>query len=320
MTMMRNNRILIALAVVAITAAACGGGEQAGNGAKPQETALAGTATITIDAEIEPLFKAAKAAYDKDYPNAHITFAPESGRQALADLFRLETRACIVARDLLPDEDSAQDVGRTSSFPRTLIARDALVFFAAKSYPSDTLNAEHIRTWLEGGQVDMDQYPKGTPAPTFIVPGAGSSVYGNIMKLVTNGKKPRGRLASIEPKVPSQSSFEFVRERIRASKDLIGVGLLSQLVHDTSVKMLRIGYTDTNGVTVSPKPVHQGWLVQGLYPYPVPVYIYLKDPPSQYSLPSGFAVYLSRDAKAQRTFGEAGIEPGHMKIVLVPEE
>lgn len=292
-----------------------GCGPQGGGGDKPIETAVEGTAEIYCDEEILELLGPAKALYDKANPKASVTLKPINAFDGSAALLRHEARAIAIARNWLPEEDTiiAADRG-ADGFPRTMIARDALVFYAAKSFPYDTLSAEDIKTWLKGGTVAKTVYPKITKSPTFIVPDSRSSVFGNLMNVVLGGATPAtGTVASLR-------TTDSAIAGVSADPTLIGVGYLSQLVKRSDVKMLRLGYMDSTGTWVRPKPVHQSYLVMGQYPFPVPIYIALRDKAGNYNLPSGFMLFVARDANAQRTFLEAGIEPGYAKIELILPE
>lgn len=311
--MNRSVLIMFWLAAVAVVLVACGpDGSQSG---KPAETAVEGTAEILCDEEVFDLLAPAKALYDKANPKASITLTRMNAFDAAATLLRHDARAIVIARDWTAEEDTIVKTDRgADGFPRTLIARDALVFYTAKSFPYDTLSAEDIKTWLKGGSVAKTVYPKISTTPTFIVPGSQSSVFGNLVNVVLNGQVPKpGVVASLK-------TTDSAIAGVAADPSLIGVGYLSQLVKRDDVKMLRLGYMDSTGTWVRPKPVHQAYLVQGLYPFPVPIYITLRDRASNYNLPSGFMLFVARDGNAQRTFLDAGIEPGYAKIELILPE
>lgn len=281
------------------------------------ETALRGSAEILVDDQIYDLLLDAKALYDAAHPDANITLVRRTAAEIADDMISHRARGAVIARTWLPVEDSSVVADRgKEGFPRTLIARDALVFYTSRSFPLDTVNTHDLETWLAGGTVDRDIYPAlASAVPTFVVPGAESSVYGNVMLQVLKGAQPApGRIAAL-PTVDS------IRYAVRASNQLIGIGYLSQFVGDTTVKLLRLSYTNAKGEYVRPKPVHAAYVIMGTYPYPVPIYVVLKDRVSNYSLPSGFAQFMAVDGGAQRSFFDHGIEPGYAKIELVlPEE
>lgn len=279
------------------------------------ETAVSGKASVLVDNQIYTLITAAKELYDQANPQAQISLQRIGANDAVSELLQHNARGVIVARDWLPDEAEAiKDEKGSEGYPRTLLAKDALVLFVSKHFPYDTMHAGHVRQWLTSGTFPLFAYPKLTRQPKAVVPGSTSSVYGNVVNVILHGKLPSSSaLASL-------SSTDSVKSVVRDNSDLIGIGLLSQLVHDSTVKMLRISWTDSTGMYQRPRPVHQGYLVQGLYPFPVPVWFVLRDKPNNYNLPSGFMMFLARDGNAQRTFLTAGIEPAFAKFELILQD
>jgi len=300
---MRNIPLTLSAFVVLVLATSCSNDAPK----EEHETVLSGTATILVDSAIYDMMRASKSLYDALTPKAHVTFKPVDARTAMSELFAANARGIIIARDYVTDEQTALK-SRGAEFPRTQIATDALVLFTQKSFPTDTLNDVQVKDFLKGGKVNLAPLHLAT-TPVFVVPGVNSSEYANIVNVILRGQQPLARMTLT-------ASHASTREAVLAQPGRIGVGLLSQLVRDTAFKMLRIGFTDTAGARVYPQHVHQGYVVQGMYPYPVPIYIMLKDAVSQYSIPTGVMQFLARDGKAQRTFLDAGIVPAHAKIEL----
>ncbi len=303
-------RLIILVASVAVALTACSGSSKQGAG-EPQETALSGTISVLVDPAIIDVLGGAKALYDKEHPDATVTLVPSDVHVAMERMLNHEERIAIIARDYTPAEDSARAEDPGDTLQRTLLARDAVVFFADKSFPYDTMNAEHIRMWLRGDRGVRSSYPKLTKEPTFILSGGSTgSLYGNIVNVVLGRKEPaRAMLASV-------GTFDSVVAAVKAMPHAIGVGYLSQVVRDTSVKPLRLSYTNPDGTHEWPKPVHVSYLIMGKYPFPVPIYVYLRDRPNQYNLPSGFMQFITRNGNALRTILAAGIEPGYGKFTL----
>ncbi len=285
--------------------------------ASQTETALAGTISVSVDPEIIGLLGEAKALYDKAHPNATITLVSANVHTTMDRMLNHQERIAIIARDYTPSEDSAIANDPGDTLPRTLLGRDALVFFVAKDFPYDTMNSDHIRQWLGGESGVKVSYPKLASDPTFIISGdASGSIYGNIVNVVLGKKKlpSRQRIAS----VPDHDSVVRAVQSVRGS---IGVGYMSQVLRDTSVKPLRLSYTNADGSHEWPKPVHLSYLIMGKYPFPVPIWVYLRDLPNQYNLPSGFMQYMTRNGDALKTLFAAGIEPAYAKFSLtMPEE
>ncbi len=282
---------------------------------EPQETALSGTAEILCDQEIIDLLAPAKRIYDSVHPDANVTLLPTLADAATFELLRHQARGIVIARDWLPDEAAyVLETKGAEGYLRSLIARDALVFYASKQFPYDTMHSDHIRSWLGGQTFPMTSYPKLKSVPYALVPGSASSVYGNVVNVVLRGQQPS------KDAVRTLRTRDSVRAAVRSHAGYIGIGYMSEVRNDTSVKMLRLSWTDSLGVYHHPRVVHAANLVQGFYPFPVPIYIVLRDRAHQYSLPSGFMMFIARDGKAQRTFFDAGIEPGYAKIVLKTED
>ncbi len=305
---MKTSMCIVACLVLLING--CGGGQPASE--VPEESAIRGTAVIPCDDQIIDMINAIGVHHHSDYPLTNVTFSPVTSREALRQLMGGLAKGIIMPRDYLADEDSLIK-GNAYAFPRTLLARDALVFYASKSFPYDTLSSKHIVAWFKGaiGEPEMKKlYPKlRGVAPTFVVPFP-SSVYANCLR-IAGGEIMQGRLTSLPTK-------DAIKQRMRIGNNaLIGVGYLSQLNKDASVKLLRLSYEDASGTYQPPKVVHAANLIQGKYPFPVPIYFILKDTPSQHSLTSGVMQYLARDAKAQRGFFDAGIEPAYAQIELI---
>ncbi|NQW29458.1 MAG: substrate-binding domain-containing protein [Ignavibacteria bacterium] len=279
------------------------------------ETAISGAVIVQVDEEILSVIQAAKKHYDLAYPNAHITIEPLSAVSIVNLLVRHDIRGAVVARDYTMEEDTTITAREgIDGFPKTLLARDALVLIASKKFPYDTMHAPDVAALLRGDVKLLDRYTKLTKGITFLVPGSSSSVYGNVVSVVTKGITPAKNA------LYSAGSKDSLVKLIRNSANRIGFGYMSQYINDTSVKMIRLSYADSLGEYVSPKPVHASYLIMGKYPFPVNIYFILRDKAQPFSLPSGFMQYLARDGKAQKAFLDAGIEPGYAKIELVLPE
>ncbi|MBL0321107.1 MAG: hypothetical protein IPP80_01780 [Ignavibacteria bacterium] len=235
-------------AILAIGLVSCS--DTAQKEASQTETALAGTISVSVDPEIIGILGSAKGLYDKAHPNASVTLVGANVHSTMDRMLNHQERIAIIARDYTPSEDSAIANDPGDTLPRTLLGRDALVFFVAKDFPYDTMNSDHIRQWLGGESGVKVSYPKLASDPTFIISGdASGSIYGNIVNVVLGKKKlpSRQRIAS----VPDHDSVVRAVQSVRGS---IGVGYMSQVLRDTSVKPLRLSYTNADGSHEWPKP------------------------------------------------------------------
>lgn len=280
------------------------------------ESALQGAITVLIDPEVRTLIDSLQPLYVREHPKAEITFREAVADEAMNAMLNRAERIAIVARSYTPVENDLRSEAGADSLPRALLAMDALVVVVPRTFPYDTMNAEHIRGWLRGDATVLASYPKLAKNPQFVVPGgADASVYGNIVNVVLNGSQPaKGTVASVSTR---DSVKDVINSKVGA---YIGFGLLSQYVRDSSVKMLRLSYTDSTGAHVWPKPVHSSYLMMRQYPFPVPIYVYLKRAPSQRDLASGYMQFVTRSAKVQRKLFDWGIEPGYAKITLYKED
>ncbi len=297
----------------AILLLSCGGGETP----RPaMETAVSGALTVLVDEEIRPLLDSIVIYHARENPKASVTLRSLSATETMRRIIGRSERIAIVARDYTPEEDSLIKAAELDTVPRALVARDALVFFVDRSFPYDTMNAEHIRAWLAGRAGVRSSYPKLAKDPVFVVSGGSSgSVYGNIANVVLARRAP-----SVKMLATASTHADVVRE-VRANPTLIGVGYLSQIRGDTSIKALRLSYTGPDGTHEWPKPVHPAYLMMGKYPFPVPIFAYVTSKPSQHDVAFGFMQFATRSNKAQYSLFNAGIEPAHAKITLyLPEE
>lgn len=273
------------------------------------ETAVSGSAEILVDNSIFPLISSIKPIYDSVYPNAHITLIPVTAYEAVAALLAGESRGIVVAREFTNYEDSLMKAYNVPLPQRYDLATDALTLFTPKQYPLDTISKEEIQRLLLSSAPGTTLLPKGNEKVLY--PGYRSSVYANILKLVVSGKAPSYPMQTY-------ANADSLLTAVRNGSG-IGFGYLSQILKDSSLKMLRIGFEDSTGKRIPPRVVHQANIVRGFYPYPVPIAAYLRDV-SRPKLPYGFFTFLRTDSKAQRMFLNAGIVPAFATFNLILQD
>jgi hypothetical protein len=266
---------------------------------------------ILCDDALVPLLRAPLVRFDTLYPDARVQLVPTSAREAMRQLLARNARLIIIARDYLPDEDSLMRAYSVPPHPRVKLAEDALVFFVHPSVPLDTLNVAQLQAFLRGERRLRDFFPQLVQEPVFVCPDPASSVYANLVQQVLNGTFPRLRLRIVPT---ADSAVKLVAETPWS----MGVGYLSQVAFNPAVRALSLGFTDSTGAYVSPKPVHQSYVVMRKYPYVVPIYAYLRD--DLRNLPWTVATFLGTDTEVQRHFLQMGIVPAFARIRLVPEE
>lgn len=298
----------LVLAVLGLALAACSGGSD-----EPalQETATAGTIEILCDESVYELLQPAFAAFDSAYPEAHVTVKPVSAREAVRLLLADSTRGIITARNYLRDEDSLMKAFGVTRPEPLAFAIDALVFYAPKTFPLDTLSLDQLKMALKGGQL-RETFPQLSSEPVFIAPDVNSSVYGNMLNLLTNNMPPQHALQFV-------GSQKEAREVVLSQPNTIGVGYLSFVAQDTAnLKLLRIGFADSTGKYIAPRTVHQAYVYMQQYPLPVTIHGIMAE--DRRNLPWGFFSFISRNTEVQKYFNSAGIVPAFANIRLVEPE
>lgn len=302
------NKILIALFVIILTS--CDDKPQK-QGTENIETVLAGKVEILCDQQIYKLIQNITPVYDTAFPNAKITLKPIEAREAMSELFALKSRGIIIARDYMHDEDSVLKANKRTEHTRFLIAKDALVFYVSKDFPLDTISKNQlIQILLNPKQTFNSYFPSLKSEPALVMPSEQSSEYANILRLLTNNQLLKHSYIAVE-------SPDSVIMRVK-NNNTVGVGYLSQIVKDVTLKALRIGYDDSTGTHIYPKPVHQSYIVMDKYPFVVPIFGYLQE--DRQNLPWGFLTFMRKDPRIQQYFLNAGVVPGFGKFDLVPLE
>lgn len=305
---MKKNRLVCVLMMLVL--AACDDTPKQNNG-QPDETVRAGRVEIACDESVFALLKAIQPVYDTAFPDAKITLKPMPARSAMANLFALKSRGIIVARGYTRDEDSVLKAYKRSPHAQFLLAKDALVFFTKRSFPLDTISKNQLTELLLNSKQTLQQYFPGLPSePTLVMPTEQSSEFANILQFITNNQFPKHSYLQVS----SPDSVKLVVKNTYS----IGVGYLSSIVKDTSLKPLMIGYDDSTGEHVWPKPVHQSYIVMEKYPFIVPIFGYLQE--DRQNLPWGFLTFFRTDPRIQQYFLNAGIVPGFGKFNLIPLE
>ncbi len=305
-----NSILLSVLAVTAIIISGCDDKPKP-NPDQNVETVRAGKAEILCDESIYELIKNIKPVYDTAFPDAKIVLKAVTARAAMSELFAVKARGIIVARDYMRDEDSALKANNRQTHPHFLIAKDGLVFYVKSGFSLDTISKSQLsELLLNPTQTFKNYFPNLSSEPSIILPSTNSSEYANILRFITNNQLPKHSYIVVE-------SPDSVKLLVKNGMG-IGVGYLSQIVKDTSLKALMIGYDDSTGEHVSPKPVHQSYMVMEKYPFVVPIYGYIQE--ERQNLPWGFLTFMRTDPRIQQYFLNAGIVPGFGKFDLVPLE
>ncbi len=288
----------------------CGNEEKTKNG-KPIETMNSGTFTVYCEEGLWDMMKTPFEWYDEDYDKAFLTAEKTTTYDAMAKLLSANARVIVIARDYTHREDSLMKAYGVKDHLRFTLAKDGLVFFAQKDFPIDTITAEKMQKYFTAKESSFsDLYPEVDFTPEFVINSHLSSEYFNLQKMVAGKKKLARNLKFFQ-------SHDSVLTYVSENPQAVGIGYLHYL-YDKDFKMLKVGYVDSTGKYIKAKPVHQGWIVQGYYPYTVPLYAYLLE--DRRNLPFWFATFLAKETKVQEYFMDSGIVPEFARIALVPEQ
>ena len=283
----------------------CSNDEQQQNYDSP----VAGIDTIYVEDVLYPYFMDAKPTYDSVFEHAKITLIPMSARRGMS-LFFSDTASCVIlARDYLRDEDSIVKA-MSLPFQKIEIAKDGLVFFVAKNIPFDTVNLAQLHDLCTGTSPNVIQKNVKLDE-TICIPSMQSSEYAGILQYFSKGMDaPPITFRHFEHR-------DSLKAHIRKSKS-IGVGLMSDIVKDSTLKAIRIGYTDSTGRRIAPQIVHPGFIVQNMYPLILPIFAYVKS--EKKDLVWGFATFMEKDPSIQKVLLNKGIVPSHAKYNLIQED
>jgi ABC-type phosphate transport system substrate-binding protein len=273
------------------------------------ESPVAGKDTIYVEDVLYPYFLEAKPKYDSVFENAEITLIPVNARRGMSLLFS-DTASCVIlARDYLRDEDS---IVKSMSLPfqKIEIAKDGLVFFVSKDIPIDTMNLSQLEGMLSGTSINAIQ-KKVVLDEALCITSMQSSEYAGLLKCFSKGN------SALSVTFKQYENRDSLKAQVRSSKS-IGIGLMSDILKDSTLKAIRIGYTDSTGKRVAPQIVHPGFIVQKMYPLVLPIFAYVKN--EKKDLAWGFATFMEKDPSIQKVLLNKGIIPTHAKYNLIQEE
>jgi len=300
---MKNNILLLVSMVCIIVFSSCDSKYEAKD-PYDTETMNSGRIDIYCEDDLYDLFDTTFSIYEKDYQKVLLTRKKVTSRNAMASLLAGDARLIISSRNYLSDEDSLMKVYKVAEHSFMDIAEDALVFYVKKDFPKDTLNTLDLKQYLIGSKSTL--YDDIKISPTFILPNQNSSVYANFYKKVMDTALPLPTRIKI---------IDNVLEKLDANS--IGVGYLSSVLKDTTLKCLQLSYIDSAGIFIRPKPVHQSYIVLGKYPYPVKIRVLLLK--ENRDLAFWFASYIAKETRVQKYLKDNGIVPAFAKFKLKVE-
>jgi ABC-type phosphate transport system substrate-binding protein len=287
-----------------------------GSGKDPKATGIyesvnSGTITCWVDESVwdfmQPVFRMYDSAYKEIYP----TFIKVTSREAMAQLLSGNAKVIITPRDYLKDEDSLMRAYKVERHERAIYAIDGLVFYVNKDFPLDSVTDEQLRTVFTKGDVGLKSYfPQLKKEPEFVCNDYISSEYANLNSIVLKSK-------TLKHKIIFKENSHLVKEFVKSNSNSIGIGYLSQVVKDDSLKCLMVSFVDSSGKYIFPHVVHQANILRKYYPYIVNHYVYILK--KQRDRAFWFAMFLEREFVVQSYFNNYGIVPAYAKIRLVEE-
>ncbi len=276
-----------------------------------RETMDSGILEIVCDESITGVLDSAFSLYDNRYEKVKFSYDTLNARKAMALLLSGNTRASVIARDYLKDEDSLMNEYNVEKHLRMVIAEDALVFYANKDYPVDTINAGQIKQVLSNELKLVDLHPEIKTEPLFALNNQNSSDYANLLNLVMDG-------SDIKHPFRLFDGVDSVKNFVKSNRDAIGVGYLSHIINEDELKPFRVGFfNDSTQKHQYPQEVHQAYILMRKYPFIVRYYVYLLK--NKRDLPYWFATYLAKETVAQKYFLDYGIVPTYAKFKLNPQ-
>ena len=267
-------------------------------------------ARIYIDEGIYDLMIKPCEVFDSIDYNAELTIKSTSAWDCMKQLLTGYAEGVIVAMGQTHYWDSVMKRYNIKPLVQMTIARDALTFYVRFNSQLDSLTDEQIYELLMNKNKSIrDYFPRLKNEFLFATNSPLSSEAVNLKQLVLKGKQAKRRIYYL----PNHDS---VKSLVKSS-DVIGIGYLSQIIHDPDLRPLRISFIDSSGKYIFPHAVHQANIVRKLYPYIVTHYIYVISKKKEAAMRLGR--YISKHGNAQRYFLKAGIVPAFAKIKLIDE-
>ena len=214
------------------------------------ETINSGKLTVLCEDGIYDLMKPAAAKYDSAYPKVKLIFNKTTARDAMAQLLAGKARVILISRGYMKDEDSLMKAYNVEPYLQLTLCEDALVFYVRNDFPLDTINSTQIKEFLTKENVKLSQFfPVLKTEPKLICNSHLSSEYEQLREQAADGKP-------IVEQIILMPDYDSVMKYIYRDSNAIGIGLLSQVVKDKGLRPLLIGFYDSTGKYINPKPVH----------------------------------------------------------------
>jgi phosphate transport system substrate-binding protein len=184
---MRNNRLLLALAVtgaLAFGVAACGDDDESsggGNAAASDGGDLSGKIAIDGSSTVGPFAEAAAELFNEENPNVQVTVGISGTGGGFEKFCAGETDISDASREIKPDEEAPICDKNGVKYNAVQIANDGIAVASSKQLPVDCLTVDQLKKiWNKGSKVkslsevdpklpdtELSLYGPGTDSGTF---------------------------------------------------------------------------------------------------------------------------------------------------------
>lgn len=306
---MKNKLYIIFVSMLTFTFLSCNAEREDFQGEK-YNSINAGDLKIYCDDSVFGLMDSTFSMYKNAYTKVNFSLENVNAREAMKLLLSGNAEAVVISRGFRKDEDSLMKQFGVIR-PKMKIATDALVLFSKKDFPIDTLNDLQVKQIFKN-ELSFTQITTNLPEePIIACNSTNSSEFSNIEQLILNGEQVSRILKTF-------SSPDSVINFVKNSKNALGVAYLSQIFGDKELKALEIGFTDASGYRVYPQEVHQGFILQGKYPYCNEISVYLRE--DRQNRAFWFASFISKEAVVMKYLKDMGIVPEYVKFKLKVEQ
>lgn len=308
--MSKSSYYILAFIAISSLLISCNNNEQKVEDTSQYSEWNEGSFTLYVDEDISPIVDSIVPMYRKAYPKANVDVKKVASREGMALLLNGKAEIVFQGRGFLKDEDSLIKEYDVKLAEPWEFAQDALVFYTNVDNPIDTLNAKDIEDYFANPKLTAKEVLKINWNPEFVISNPNSSVYANFRYFVLNDGKTQRRLKVLQ-------TFDSVKNYVAQNKNAIGVGYLGQIIGDLRFRPIMLGYYDSTGKYITPKVVHQSYIVQGLYPYIITYRAYLFS--ERKNVAYWCATFFAREAAVQTYIKNYGLVPTYAKFVLIKE-
>ncbi|HRT68232.1 MAG TPA: substrate-binding domain-containing protein [Bacteroidota bacterium] len=303
--------IILILLVSSFLFVSCNKNEQKVEDTNQYSQWNSGSLTLYVDDELSPLVDSIIPLYKKSYPKVTLEVKKVTSREGMALLLNGKAEIVLQGRGFLKDEDSSIKEYNVQLPEPWEFAKDALIFYTNVDNPNDTLNAKDIEDYFANPKLTAKKALKINWNPEFVISSPNSSVYAQFRHYVLKDGKTQRQL-KVMP------TFDSVKSYVAKNKNAIGIGYLGQVIGDLRFRPIMLGFYDSTGKYITPKVVHQSYIVQGLYPYIVTYRAYLFS--ERKNVAFWCATFFAREAAVQTFIKNYGLVPGYAKFVLIKED